>query len=855
MTSRIQLRPLVAAALGGMLASVVVATLLSIPQVGGLWASLRYPLGYAAPALLLLLVLAAVQFTPYAWRELKHWASTPFRPLDAFLVAALGALVSAPRWVMLAWGHPTNDHRLIAGLAWLVGTSQVLRWTMAIVKRWHRPQPPPDTIEGALLDKVVGSAGLEPLLDIGPADALDHQSFVQTLEAVVRHPREHPFTFGLNGPWGSGKTTVLNALERRLRAHGAIVARFDAWSFREPERIVSNYLAQLGRALRQAGGPSGLTAQLRAIGIGIAPLAGSRIADVARNWLSSTNADSVRETLEELRIRLRAQGRIVVIVVDDLDRLERDELHAALRTLRLLADLPGIVHVLAYDRRQVERILFPEDLTGKVARDYIAKIVHVELSLSTPTSEATSRVLSEALQPLLDIAGTDGVARFSERLNSLPRKVFVEAMPTPRDVRRVAAATAVVWPRLQREVNLFDLFILQLIHARFARVFGMIHLHPEWFTEQEWSPDLWRISEGKRWKKERDDYVGKLMGSEDPDDVNAARLLALIFPSAQSVPGRRHVSESEARRDRRICHPNAFPRYFQLSVPRETVAESSIEDLAAEIRAAPPEVRAALAERTITEAARTGRLMALLDQWDLFIERLGPAHTPLPYDLVRDVCIGLARAASALPSDYNDPLDPRRTAWFRILKLADRSGTNADVSKLLAELIRECPSFAISGLIVFYTTTPDRDRRVLPDRVLDERRLHGEFDQQVHSRLHAQPSPVFSLADDDIAAVLYRTEEASIVQGIFFSGLSDRPQDLPRLLAFAVKLQVNPGSPDDVSVFHQDLAGLHQRLPLDQLFRVTERLPLEFWEDPQSRALVRYFRENYQRVIAEAART
>lgn len=693
---------------------------------------------------------------------------------------------------------------------------------------------------------------MDPLPDIDNEDALDRKPFVDALEAAVRRPREHSLTFGLDGAWGSGKTTILNALANRLRRHQAIIVRFDAWSFREPDRVVSNYLLQLGRALVDAGALPNVRPIIRRLGLGIAQLAGSRVHDVAKDWLSLDGTASVEETLDDLRANLGAQRRLVVVLVDDLDRLDQDELHAALRMLRLFANLPRVAHVLAYDRRQLGRVLFPSDMSGQMAGDYLAKIVNVELSLATPTPQAADRLLGAALQPLLDIVGDQQSQRFVQRLNSVPRQVFVEALPTPREIRRVAATTALVWPQLARDVNLFDLFVLQVIHARFPRVFGAIHAHPEWFTNLKWSGDLWRISEEKRWLEEGTLFMEALQKSADDDEVVAARLLALIFPNVDSRPGRAHPQEAEARRERLACHPEVFPRYFQLSVPREQVAESSMEDLAKQLLTDSGELRSSIVQRAVEDSVRRRAAEAFFDQWDAFLELLAKDYRPSPFDLANDIAVGLARAAIALPSEPNNPLAARRAAARCIVKVAGTVDTNDEVSRILSNAINACATFAVSGLIVFLASLAEDGRGVLTDRALDEQLIRGAFDNQVRTRFFSKlQSTLFDLPDDDLAEVLYRTADVGTVREVFASALAQRPGELARILRFAVMLDVIADRIDEPMVLRDDLADLHRRLDLPTIYRITQRLSINYWEKPLDRALVGYFRRRYEQVAKE----
>ena len=853
---RLNRRSLALGALQGLLLGALVVFGVEILDADALiersWPTLKL----ASPALVLLVLLLAVRASVAPWRQLRLWSLRRFEPADAFLLSVTLALAAAPRWVvLLSDQRPLSGRFFVIALAVTAGAIELARWSGSALHRLKgRGAAPAPADEPNVLERVLGDGGMEPLADLDSDDPLDRRPFVDTLEAAIRHPRQHSLTFGLSGPWGSGKTTILNALDRRRKANDVLVVRFDAMSFREPERVVANYLAQLAAALRAAGASAGFGSKLRRLGLGMAPLAGGRVAALARNWLSTDGRDFVPDLLADLRSALSTLPQTVAVIVDDLDRLERDELHAALRTLRLMGDLPRVVHVLAYDRRQLARSLFPHDESGDTGRDYLAKIVQVEVSLSTPTPEAASRILSIALGPLLGAVDKSSSDAFVERLNSVPRQVFVEAMPTPRDVRRVAAATALLWPRLERDINLFDLFVLQLIHARFPRVFDAVHAHPEWFTELAWSGDLWRISEGDRWKAEREKYMGALREREDPGSVNSARLLELVFPSVRaSTGGRQKPSERFSRRDRRICHPDVFPRYFQLSVPRELIAESSIEDLAAQVVAAAHEVRPAVVLKAVDDAARGGRADALFDQWDLFLDRLSPKGKALPYGIARDVVVGVADAVSSLEERPNDPLSTRGRAVWAILRVISRVETTGEITGLLRTAIRACQSFDASASLLLAATASDRDDRAFPERALDEHAIQAEFDAVVRERLSRDPGSLFDLSDSDVAAVLYRTHEITVLRDVVVRALGSRKQELPRLLALVIELAPNPTDPEQPRVVRNDLASLHIRLDLDNVFRATEQLPTDYWDDAGERALVAYFRSHWK-AIAEPAR-
>ncbi|HEV2748142.1 MAG TPA: P-loop NTPase fold protein [Allosphingosinicella sp.] len=81
-----------------------------------------------------------------------------------------------------------------------------------------------------------------------------YQLLAETLLEIVREPRQGAFVLGLHGPWGTGKTTLLNALEAPLREDpSAIVVPFNAWKYQEREVLWRALIIHVLEALRSAG--------------------------------------------------------------------------------------------------------------------------------------------------------------------------------------------------------------------------------------------------------------------------------------------------------------------------------------------------------------------------------------------------------------------------------------------------------------------------------------------------------------------------------------------------------------------------------------------------------------------------
>ncbi|MGJ5040904.1 KAP family P-loop NTPase fold protein [Bradyrhizobium sp. HKCCYLRH1062] len=157
---------------------------------------------------------------------------------------------------------------------------------------------------------------------------------------------------GLNGPWGSGKTSVVNLMRRHLsdavEAGDIVVVDFTCWWFRGEEALALAFFRELYATLGPALGerfrsalPKLGSRLLKAGGL-VAPafdLVGAagagKVASGAMNWVAELikQDDTVEKLYRQISKALEDQDKRFLIIVDDIDRLAPDE---ALLIFRLI---------------------------------------------------------------------------------------------------------------------------------------------------------------------------------------------------------------------------------------------------------------------------------------------------------------------------------------------------------------------------------------------------------------------------------------------------------------------------------------------------------------------------------------
>ena len=167
-------------------------------------------------------------------------------------------------------------------------------------------------------------------------------------EAIAQHIRTIPagsgFTVALSGEWGSGKTSILNMVAETLEEESETIAvlRFNPWLFGGTSDLMTRFFQELSAQLGQSHSEKVKTVAkaLSTLGQSLAPLSpvpgttvvANIIAGQAEQWAQPKSLLAERKHLENL---LADSDTRVVVLIDDIDRLEPRETRELMRLVRL----------------------------------------------------------------------------------------------------------------------------------------------------------------------------------------------------------------------------------------------------------------------------------------------------------------------------------------------------------------------------------------------------------------------------------------------------------------------------------------------------------------------------------------
>jgi predicted KAP-like P-loop ATPase len=285
---------------------------------------------------------------------------------------------------------------------------------------------------------------------------------------------------GVLGPWGSGKTSIINLLRVELAEPPAItVLDFNPWMFSGADQLVESFFTELAAQLRMGPGKlKGVADAPQAYGEVVAPL---RFLPVLGPWIERfRGATKAMKAVYDLRKRGVAAGRSelttkledldapIIVVIDDIDRLRTSEIRDIFKLVRLTASFPNVVYILAFDRARVEAALEEDGLPG---RDYLEKIVQVIYDIPAIPEHALIGQVTSAIDEALD--GIENLGPIDmQRWPDVFAEVIFPLVRNMRDVRRYAASLRGTVIALHGRVELVDALALDAIRVFLPDVFA-----------------------------------------------------------------------------------------------------------------------------------------------------------------------------------------------------------------------------------------------------------------------------------------------------------------------------------------------------------------------------------------------
>ncbi len=431
-------------------------------------------------------------------------------------------------------------------------------------------------------------------------DLLGRASFARSLgDVILRYKEKDSLAIGLFGEWGSGKTSIINmALEEidkisfEDESTKPIIVKFNPWTFSDQQQLISQFFKQLSAILKRTdyatdakkAGEKLETYAAIFEPLSLIPTIGTftlilskvfkTVGGAAKGWgqLKEADLDGTKKALNDLLYKL---SRKIIVVIDDIDRLNNVEIRQIFQLVKSLGDFPNTIYVLAFDNQVVINALAKvQEGSGS---DYLEKVVQVPFEIPLISKQEVERLLFSQLDTLIkDIPEARWDQTYWGNIYHSGLRHFFKNI---RDVTRYINSLRFSLEMVKDEVNPIDFLAITGLQVFIPDVYYGIRDNKDIFTGSFDSSYSSRDSAKEQAKKRGDEILSR--ATEYSQDM-LKEFLQRLFPKLETIYGNMNYGSDwleDWRRTGRVCSPDMFDIFFRLSVPKGELSLKEIETI------------------------------------------------------------------------------------------------------------------------------------------------------------------------------------------------------------------------------------------------------------------------------------
>lgn len=605
-----------------------------------------------------------------------------------------------------------------------------------------------DVIRNELPD---GGIGAEAPIRHASEDRLRRTEFAARIADVLSElSLREGRVFAIRGGWGFGKSSLKNLITERLDAknNGADWLDFNPWQWGDGDAIAGALFGQIanrlggehskaalnraealrrygailtgvGNPLKEVGSSSFLVstvltnasviaiasaigfdlptvakvaAVLSILSVGI-PLVGRILTHLGRDH-SGEPLDKVRRSLED---RLRELDRPLVVFVDDIDRLEPEQIRMLLRQVKANANLPNIVFVLLFQPSIVERALDP--VADGNGRAFLEKVVQANFDLPAVPVWIVHRIFEEELAKIAGPYAIEANGFSQKRWGNACIGCILPWLRNMRDARRLISSIAINIP-LHVVGNVFEVNIVDFLILETLRVFEP-DLHDALFRERGLVLQERRYSFNGRQKVDQE--AAKVLLEIVPENrrENARDALKDLFPTLEWAYGGTNYADDfhlQWLAEKRVCTPRYFPRYFELQTTVGEMSERRFVDF----------LDATTSEEELYTAIAAIEGDGLLNS---LVARLDESVDRLPVENASILLPGMFILAEKLAGTNSGTFDSSYVAAWRATNRFLKRLPEDVRSDLALAALRKTGALSVASILIHLSDPADRKER------------------------------------------------------------------------------------------------------------------------------------------------
>lgn len=413
-------------------------------------------------------------------------------------------------------------------------------------------------------------------------DFLDRKYFADNIADAIKNYEDtnnSSLTIGLYGNWGSGKTSIINMIVEKLADESDIILfNFEPWVFSDTQQLISSFFkefaknikfndssekaAQIGEELETYAAffkPISLIPEPTASVLSLlSEKVFSGIGKAVKKWanLKAKNLEDTKRLIEE---HLAELDKKILIIIDDIDRLNNIEIRQIFQMIKVLGNFPNTIYLSSMDKEVVIEAL--SEVQKGDGSEYLEKIINVPFTVPMPSNEKSQQYLFSELDKVIGEESDFDQEYFSY----IFRQGYSEFFENIRDINRYINILKFNYSIVGKEVDIVDLFVMTAFQVFEPKVYDYLKYNKDIVLAiQYFSDDAKKVEAIESFKNTTISLLSKL----SKDDY--LKLIETIFPALDRYS---YDDKEKCAKLGRACSPDFYELYFKMSLDEGAIGK------------------------------------------------------------------------------------------------------------------------------------------------------------------------------------------------------------------------------------------------------------------------------------------
>lgn len=301
-------------------------------------------------------------------------------------------------------------------------------------------------------------------------DVLALNSSVESLKSkIISIYSSESVAIGIIGKWGDGKTSFMNLLKEKFKKdnlNNDILIDFNPWLNINTEHIAQEFFNTIENKINDYSLNS--SKEFREYASYITDIDNTGLINKALKLFDFNNSLTIEDKFDKINHSLKKINKKVIVFIDDIDRLQANEILDILKLIRNTANFHNFIYIVAYDKEYVLDSL--KNLNIPNYKKYIDKIFIEEIKLLPISSNQSKILFLKYFESVIPTKIKEVDELINRGFNGRDLEIH-NILRNIRDIKRFVNSFNLNFNKLKDNILFADYFVLQLIKFKYYNVY------------------------------------------------------------------------------------------------------------------------------------------------------------------------------------------------------------------------------------------------------------------------------------------------------------------------------------------------------------------------------------------------